>query len=523
MSEWSECWWFKWLCPSCPPAAKERQQWHVRDSWSRSWLGQDTLPPNNPKCRQEYLEGWLQIRPCRLVWSRNLLCHLSRSYLREDQRPRLGSRLYHWSQSEPWEDKAYALALHHQCDLQPPSLCKVSGPESSWKLAESTRIWLHQLSTRCLWSGVCHLQSRPCGFNEGLLPAWPSPSSSLRQLERTFESSAIPCSNVARDIQFRMPGKDRQSQWRMKPSPQKGCSPLPGLEVCLQISFHLHSTIFYHWIRSSYWFHFTVDSRVFQTWCNLEWLCTSPLWKLIGCMHHFLCADICVANICRYRHQRFDALCVRPFQGQDWRWAIGQGGILALYPKYWWNTPRSQLLGYSTDTVRGCSRGFHWSGQMRAVSWLSTFCDVWHVVLSFCRSFILSDCYPWNEMKQIGSQASVWLCNVADDCRCICVFEHVCRTPSVSFMVICSSSSLEHAAYASEVVLKEEYRFRTLRTCQSVSQWILGFRHALTMFGHVWFRISGYCISYNYPKYPQIMHFEEESTFGASCGCLNSG
>ena len=71
------------------------------------------------------------------------------------------------------------------------------------------------------------------------------------------------------------------------------------------------------------------------------------------------------------------------------------------------------------------------------------------------------------------------------------VFEHACRTPSVSFMVIHLTSSLEHsayAAYAAEVVLKEEYRFRTLRhaacvskpTCQSVD---LGFQRC---FDNVW-------------------------------------
>lgn len=204
----------------------------------------------------------------------------------------------------------------------------------------------------------------------------------------------------------------RQSQWRMKKSPHKGCTPLPSM---FAKQFPL---AFYHWIRPSNWFHFTIDAKVFQTWCNLEWLCTSPLCKLIGCMHHFLCGDILVAKMCRYRHQRFDALRVRPIQGQDWRWAIGQGGILALYPKYWWNTPRSQLLGMERVLIQ-----FHARGPLKfIVSLWKTGAlrdNVWHVLLlSFWRSFILLKCYlvvmlyvERNETNGIPNQRVVVQCS----------------------------------------------------------------------------------------------------------------
>lgn len=188
--------------------------------------------------------------------------------------------------------------------------------------------------------------------------------------------------NVARDIQFGMPGK-ANDEWkepakRMHSFAKYVCKAVSTCILPLNSSFQL--VPLYHWRQSV------------PNWCNLEWLCTSPLCKLIGCIHHFLCGDILVAKMCRYRHQRFDALRVRPIQGQDWRWAIGQGGILALYPKYWWNTPRSQLLGMERVLIQ-----FHARGPLKWIVSLwktGALCDnVWHVLLSFCRSFILLKCY----------------------------------------------------------------------------------------------------------------------------------
>ena len=157
--------------------------------------------------------------------------------------PDSGAGFTHWSQSEPWEDKAYALALHHQCDLQPSSLCKVV---RTGKLVEVG--WKHKDMTPSTFNQILMVRNMSSTIPTVWFQWRATTCMTIIIIETTWDNFWILSNsllNVARDIQF---GNARQSQWRMKKSPHKGCTPLPSM---FAKQFPL---AFYHWIRPSNWF-----------------------------------------------------------------------------------------------------------------------------------------------------------------------------------------------------------------------------------------------------------------------------